>query len=64
MKQKSKGFFALDVLYLALTIIPLVVGIVIKVLTTPPQGEGVSISGALIYFEIPMPIQNLVIPGW
>ena len=61
MKQKSKGFFALDVLYLALTIIPLVVGIVIKVLTTPPQGEGVSISGALIYFEIPMPIQNLVI---
>ena len=61
MKQKSKGFFALDVLYLALTIIPLVVGIVIKVLTTPPPGEGVSISGALIYFEIPMPIQNLVI---
>lgn len=61
MKQKSKGFFLVDMLYLAMTILPLVAGIILKILTTPPAGDGVSITGALIYFEIPMPIQNLVI---
>jgi len=61
MNKKSKGFFAVDILYLALMIIPIVCGILIKILTTPPAGDGVSISGALIYFEIPMPVQNLLI---
>ncbi len=61
MNKKSKSFFAIDLIYLLITIMPVVLGMIIKVLTTPPSGDGVSISGALIYFEIPMPIQNLVI---
>lgn len=39
---------------------PLVVGIILKVLFTPEK-VGISISGALIYFTIPMPLQNLPI---
>ena len=61
MNKKNMRFLLLDILYLLITIIPFVVGIVIKILTSPPGGDGISISGALIYFEIPMPIQNLII---
>ena len=39
---------------------PLVLGMVLKVLFEPEK-SGISISGALIYFTIPMPIQNLPI---
>ncbi len=41
-------------------ILPLMVGIVLKVLFAPPT-EGVSITGALIYFRIPMPLQDFLI---
>ena len=41
-------------------VVPLVVGIILKVLFTPEK-VGISISGALIYFTIPMPLQNLPI---
>jgi len=61
MKRKNKGFLLVDLLYIALMILPLVAGIVLKILTTPPGGDGVSVSGALIYLTIPMPLQNLVI---
>lgn len=60
MTKKSRLFKAVDILYLALTVLPIVFGIVLRILTKP-AGEGISISGAQIYFEIPMPIQNLVI---
>lgn len=39
---------------------PLVFGMVLKILFNPAN-EGISISGALIYFTIPMPIQDLPI---
>ena len=39
-------------------IIPIVFGIVLKVLTTPAS-EGISITGARVYFTIPLPIQDL-----
>ena len=39
-------------------IIPIVSGIVLKVLTTPAS-EGISITGARVYFTIPLPIQDL-----
>ena len=39
-------------------IIPISLGIVLKVLTTPPS-DGISISGARIYFTLPMPFQNM-----
>ena len=47
-------------MYLAGAVLPLVLGMVLKVLFEPEQ-SGISISGALIYFTIPMPIQNLPI---
>ena len=60
MKQKSLGFKALDILYISMMVLPFVAAITLKVLTTPPS-EGVSISGARIFFSIPMPIQPLII---
>ena len=47
-------------LYLALMILPLLVGLALKLLLTPPS-SGISITGAQVYFTIPMPIQNLPI---
>ncbi|MBE7057448.1 MAG: F0F1 ATP synthase subunit A [Ruminococcaceae bacterium] len=41
-------------------IIPVIIGIVIQVLTKP-ESSGITITGARIFFTIPMPIQNLLI---
>ncbi len=41
-------------------IIPILFGIVLKVLTTPAT-EGISITGARIYFTIPMPVQDFLV---
>ena len=60
MRKKSRSFVALDILYLCMMILPLVAGMILKVLTKP-LSEGISITGAQIFFEIPMPVQNLVI---
>ena len=60
MTKKSRLFVAVDLFYLSLMILPIVAGIVLKILTKPPS-EGISISGAQISFSIPMPIQDLVI---
>ena len=57
---KTLKFKIVDALYLTMMIAPILVGIVFKVLFTP-QTEGVTITGPLIYFEIPMPFQNLPI---
>lgn len=57
---KTVKFKIVDALYLTMMIAPILVGIVFKVLFTP-QTEGVTITGPLIYFEIPMPLQNLPI---
>ncbi len=57
MKNKELRFKIVDILLLALIILPLVAGLVIKVLFSAPA-EGISITGAQIYFTIPMPIQN------
>ena len=53
----------MDFLLLLLIILPLVGAMALKVCTTPdaPLSEGVQISGAQIYFTIPMPIQDLPI---
>lgn len=60
MNVKSRRFKAVDILLLAGAILPLLGAIVLKVLTTPPS-EGINITGAMIYFEIPMPLQPLLI---
>ena len=60
MTQKSRRFIAVDILLLVLAILPLVAGMVLKALFTPAS-EGISISGALIYFTVPMPLMDLTI---
>lgn len=56
----SRRFRAVDALLIILMILPLLFGIVLKVLTTP-LSEGMSITGALVYFTIPMPKWDLPI---
>jgi len=58
--EENKRARVVDALLLALMIVPLLLAMTLKVLTTPAS-EGVSISGAQIYLEIPMPIQPLLI---
>ena len=60
MKSKSRRFAAVDILLILMMILPILACIVIKVLTTPPS-EGISISGARIFFTVPMPLQDLPI---
>ena len=60
MNQKNRRFAAVDVLYILLMILPITAALVLKILTTP-LSEGVSITGAQIYFTIPMPVQDLPI---
>lgn len=50
----------MDIIYIIMMIVPVCFGIVLKVLTTPAS-EGISISGARIFFTVPMPVQNLII---
>lgn len=57
---KSRRFLAADILYIGLTVLPILAGIVLHVLTSPAE-EGVTITGAQIYLTIPMPIQDLPI---
>lgn len=60
MNVKSKKFKVVDALLILLTILPILVGIVIKILFTP-ESNGIEIQGAQIYFTIPMPFQDLPI---
>ena len=60
MNSKKIGFVLLDTLYIAMMTIPILCGIVLKVLTKPLT-EGISISGAQIYFTVPMPLQDLTV---
>ncbi len=60
MKKNSRSFAAVDILYIAMMVLPILAGIVLKVLTKPVS-EGISITGAQIYFTVPMPIQDLII---
>ncbi len=56
----SKRFKIVDAIYIAMMIIPIVCGIVLQVLTKPAS-EGITITGARIFFTIPMPIQDFPI---
>lgn len=53
--NEQKRFKLMDWLYIALMIVPLVLCMVLKVLTKPGS-EGISITGAQVYFTIPMPL--------
>jgi len=60
MKQNNRLFKTADILYILMMIVPIIVAITIKVLTNPVS-DGIDISGANIFFSIPMPVQNLLI---
>lgn len=60
MIYKSRRFKTVDILYILMMVVPILIGIIVKVMTTPPS-DGISVTGARIFFEIPMPVQNLVI---
>lgn len=60
MENDKQKFRLLDTLYILMMIVPIVFGIVLKILTTP-HSEGIAISGAKIFFTINLPIQNLPI---
>lgn len=60
LNNDAKRFRPRDLLYLAMIVLPLVFGMVLQVLTKPAS-DGISITGARIFLEIPMPLQNLLI---
>lgn len=60
MDKKALRFKIVDAFYILMMIIPFVFAIVVNVLTKPAS-EGVSITGARIFFTIPMPIQDFPI---
>lgn len=60
MENKDHRFRLLDTVYILMMILPVVCGIVLKILTTP-QSEGIAIAGANVFFAIKMPLQDLVI---
>lgn len=58
--KPSRLFRFVDGLLLAGTLLPLLAGVLIKVLFIPPS-EGISISGACVFFTIPLPLGGLPI---
>ena len=60
MNTKSRRFKAVDILLLAGAILPFLAAIALKVLTTTPSTD-INITGALIYFTIPLPFGGLPI---
>ena len=60
MDIKSRRFKAVDLLLLTLTVLPLLGGMVLQVLTKP-MAEGMSITGARVFVTIPFPLQDLIL---
>jgi len=57
---KTLKFKLLDILYIAMMAAPVVFGIVLNALTKPVS-DGITVTGARIFFTIPMPLQDLPI---
>lgn len=60
MNVKSRRFKVVDILLLAGAILPMLAIITLKVLFSSPA-EGIEITGAMVYFTLPLPIQPLVV---
>ncbi len=58
--RKELKFKIVDLLYILGMVVPLVCGVILKVLTTP-KTEGITITGARVFLEIPMPLQPFYI---
>ena len=57
LAKKSLVFKIIDAFYVAMMILPIAFGVVFQVLTEPAS-EGISLTGARIFFTIPMPVQD------
>ena len=60
MARTSLRFKITDIFYIVMMILPLALGILLQVLTKP-MTTGITITGARIFYKIPMPIQDLLI---
>lgn len=58
--EKKQNARLTDALLLLMIILPLALAMILKILTTPdaPLEDGVVITGAMVYFTIPMPLQE------
>ncbi len=59
MKRSTK-FLITDLVYIAGMCLPLLAGMILKILTEPPA-SGISITGARIFFTAKLPLQDLII---
>lgn len=60
MDKKSRLFKATDIMLIVLAILPVIFGMVLKVLVNPPSAD-IEITGAKIYFVLKMPFMDLPI---
>ena len=60
MMRSDRRFKIVDTLLIIMMALPILFSIILKILLTP-LSEGIVISGAMIFLEIPMPVQNLLI---
>lgn len=60
MARTSLRFKITDIFYIVMMILPLAFGIILNILTKP-LSEGITITGARIFYTISMPIQDLLI---
>lgn len=60
MEKKKLSFRLLDGFYIVMMILPVLSGILLKILTNQPD-EGVAITGARIFARVKMPIQDFII---
>lgn len=60
MTAKSRSFKVADIAMIILMILPLVIGMVLKVIFTAPS-EDIAITGAMIYFTVKLPIMDWVV---
>ena len=60
LAKTSKGFKITDAFYIIMMIVPLAFGIVLNVLTKP-LAEGITLTGARVFFTIPMPWQDFLV---
>lgn len=59
--NKTKKFVFIDIVYIVMMLLPILACIVLKVLFTPEGVDEISITGALVFLEIPAPVQPIQI---
>ncbi len=60
MNKANRRFAAVDILLLVLMVLPILAGLALKILFTPPT-QGIEVTGALVYFTVPFPLQEIII---